>query len=96
MIREFKNGNLILDMEDTKWIDDFYNNEMFWKDLYFNQINGYMYLVNFRTQFIYDFSDCCMNILAFLEESMTNGKVKLYPMKKKESKQLWIDLNNGF
>jgi hypothetical protein len=96
MIKKFKNGNVLLKL-DGQWDESFYHNDMFWNDLYFNQINGYMYLVDYNTQRMYDFSDCYMNILDYLKDELAkkNNQMRLYPIPKKESKQLFVDLDNG-
>jgi hypothetical protein len=106
-IQKFSNGNINLkaDVKEFTNIDAFYES-MTNNDLYFNQINGYMYLVDFNTSHVYDFSDCYINILAHLENLLyqgydfkTNPKtktLKLYPLTKKESKSLLQDLENGF
>lgn len=99
MIKKFKNGNINIkrSLNNCQTIDDFYNNELTMCDLYFNQINGYMYLIDFNTNKIYDFSNCYINILKYLETLLESGKIlKLYPLSNKESKQLFIDLENGF
>ena len=97
-ITKFSNGNINLKADTKNWIniDSFYN-DMTNNDLYFNQINGYMYLVDNNTQLVYDFSNCYINILSHLQNMLTGGKtVKLYPLSKKECKSLLQDLGNGF
>ena len=112
MIKEFKNGNIVLDLrEDIKngyydktnieYIDDFYNQELTMKDYYFDQIDGYMYLVNYRTKRIYDFTQATyegMNILHFLDSELydNNYKLKLIPLQKKDSNNLFKILENEY
>lgn len=107
MLKEFKNGNLVIDIrkdikegyynkEDAQWIDEFYNQELTMSDYYFNQINGYMYLVNYRTNRVYDFSNCYINILddLKLELKENNYTLKLFPLSKKDGNSLMKDLEN--
>ena len=102
MLKEFKNGNLVVDVRrdikegyfdinDTEWIDQFYYHELTMEDYYFYDIEGSMYLVNYRTENIYDFSNCCINVLIFLKEQLEEGnyKCKLYPMDRKTTKELF-------
>ena len=104
MVRKFKNGNITIRSPYhmsknsvnyelyAKNIDNLYDREIIMKDLYFNQINGYMYLVDYNTQRVYDFSECCNNILYHLDNLFrTTKKIKLYPLSKKESKSLLED-----
>ena len=70
-------------------------------DLYFNQVNGYMYLIDYNTQRAYDFSDCYINILLYLKELLINSYndnkvLKLYAMSNKDYKSLMEDLENGY
>lgn len=109
MIKKFNNGNIVIDLREDiesgyydkniiNSIEDIYNNEVTMSDLYFNQINGYMYLVDYNTNNVYDFSDCYINILQYLASELmgNNYKIKLFPIKKKEAKQILIDLENGY
>lgn len=99
-IVKFKNGNITIYMYDTFYhndIDSYYNNEITMCDLYFNQVNGYMYLIDFNTSKVYDFSHVYINILQFLDNELkTHGKIKLYPLSKKEAKSILQDLDNGY
>lgn len=106
IIKKFKNGNINLKLEKSDYfyygdknglnIDKIYD-VLTMDDLYFNQINGYMYLVDFNKSLMYDFSDCYINILEYLKSLLVDNKtVKLFPISKKESKSLFIDLENGF
>lgn len=97
MIRKFKNGNIVLKMDNQKDfdIDQFYHEEMFWSDLYFNQVDGYMYLMDWNKDIVYDFSDCYINILLYLKERLEGGLVRLYPMPKKEGDILIQELFGG-
>lgn len=100
MIKKFKNGNIILELnKGWLWDESFYHDEMFMSDLYFNQINGYMYLVDTNTQNVYDFSSkYSKSPLTELEIRIKDGKgkVKLYPLPKREAKSLLQDLENGY
>ena len=103
MIKKFKNGNIVLDIrEDIKkgyyektieGIENFYHNEMYIEDLYVNQINGYLYIVDFNKRLVYDLPRGYLN---FLEELLTNGKIKLIPYEKRISDELLNDLENGY
>ena len=80
-------------------IDNLYDGEITMNDLCFNSINGYMYLMDYNKGLMYDFSSCYINILLYIKELLLNGYknnqiIKLYPISKKESKQLFIDLEN--
>ena len=103
MIRKFKNGNIVLDIrEDIKkgyyektidGIENFYHNEMYMEDLYINQINGYLYIVDFNKRLVYDLPRGYLN---FLKELLNKGKIKLIPYGKRISKELLNDLENGY
>ena len=105
MIKKFKNGNIVLDVrEDIKngyyektieSIENFYHNDMCMEDLYINQINGYLYIVDFNTGLVYDLPGGYM-FKDFLEELLNKGKIKLIPYGKKISKELLHDLENGY
>lgn len=107
-IKKFKNGNVNLKLEKSDFfyydskehkidIDTLYNNEITMHDLYFNQINGYMYLVDFNKQLIYEYSNGYYNVLVELRKELLKGDtIKLIPLSKKESKQLFIDIENGY
>ena len=82
-------------------IDMIYNDVLSMNDLSFNQINGYMYLIDFNTNNIYDFSNCYINILMYLKNVLIdfynkNQTLKLYPVSKKEYKELIKDMEGGF
>ena len=103
MIKKFKNGNIVLDIrEDIKkgyyektidGIEKFYHNEMYMEDLYVNQINGYLYIVDFNKRLVYDLPRGYLN---FLKELLNKGKIKLIPYGKRISKELLNDLENGY
>ena len=103
MIKKFKNGNIVLDIrEDIKkgyyektieGIENFYHHDMCMEDLYINQINGYLYIVDFNKRLVYDLPRGYLNIL---EEILNKGKIKLIPYGKKISKELINDLENGY
>ena len=103
MIRKFKNGNIVLDIRDDikkgyyektiDGIENFYHNEMYMEDLYVNQINGYLYIVDFNKRLVYDLPRGYLN---FLKELLNKGKIKLIPYGKRISKELLNDLENGY
>ena len=105
MIKKFKNGNIVLDIRDDiksgyyeKTIDsieNFYHNDMCMEDLYINQINGYLYIVDYNTGLVYDLPGGYL-FKDFLEELLNKGKIKLIPYGKKISKELINDLENGY
>ena len=103
MIKKFKNGNIVLDIRDDikkgyyektiEGIENFYHHDMCMEDLYINQINGYLYIVDFNKRLVYDLPRGYLN---FLEELLNKGKIKLIPYGKKISKELLHDLENGY
>ena len=103
MIKKFKNGNIVLDIKDDirsgyyektiEGIENFCHNEMYMEDLYVNQINGYLYIVDFNKRLVYDLPRGYLN---FLEELLNKGKIKLIPYGKRISKELINDLENGY
>ena len=105
MIKKFKNGNIVLDIrEDIKngyyektieSLENFYYNDMIMENLYINQINGYLYIVDYNTGLVYDLPGGYM-FKDFLEELLEKGKIKLIPYGKKISKELLNDLENGY
>ena len=105
MIKKFKNGNIVLDIRDDiksgyyeKTIDsieNFYYNDMTMEDLYINQINGYLYVIDFNTGLVYYLPGRYM-FKDFLEELLNKGKIKLIPYGKRISKELLHDLENGY
>ena len=105
MIKKFKNGNIVLDVRDDikngyyektiESIENFYHNDMCMEDLYINQINGYLYIVDYNTGLVYDLPGGYL-FKDFLEELLNKGKIKLIPYEKKISKELLNDLENGY
>lgn len=105
MIKKFKNGNIVLDIrEDIKngyyektieSIENFYYNEMCMETLYINQINGYLYIIDYNTRLVYDLPSGYM-FEDFLKELLNKGKIKLIPYGKRISKELLNDLENGY
>ena len=105
MIKKFKNGNIVLDIRDDikkgyyekniESIENFYHNDMCMEDLYINQINGYLYIVDFNTGLVYDLPGGYL-FKDFLEELLNKGKIKLIPYGKIMSKELLNDLENGY
>ena len=82
-------------------IDNIYNTFITMNDLYFNQIDGDMYLVDTNTRLIYDFSSCYINVLMHLKNILINKynkneTLKLTPLSKKECGKLFQDLENGY
>ena len=104
MIKKFKNGNIVLDVredikkgyyENIESIENFYHHDMCMEDLYINQINGYLYIIDYNTRLVYDllggytFKD-------FLKELLNKEKIKLIPYGKRISKELLNDLEKGY
>ena len=116
MIKKFKNGKILLsviksDFDGLEVSENFYHDEMFFSDLYLNQINGYMYLVDFNKSLVYEYiqlggtkkyntiySLCnVQNPLKEIIDGLTeHKKIYLYPITKKESKSLLQDMANGY
>ena len=104
MIKKFKNGKINLDLredfkkgyykKDVNSTADFYHHEMTMDDLYIEEINGYLYIVNFNSGLVYDMPGCTFN--DFIQNLMDNEKIILYPYDKKSSKSLLQDLENGY
>ena len=105
MIKKFKNGNIVLDIRDDikngyyektiESIENFYHNEMCMETLYINQINGYLYIIDYNTRLVYDLPGGYM-FEDFLKELLNKGKIKLIPYGKRISKELLNDLENGY
>ena len=105
MIKKFKNGNIVLDIrEDIKKgyyektiesIENFYHDEMYIGDLYINQINGYLYIIDYNTRLVYDLPGGYM-FEDFLKELLNKEKIKLIPYEKRISKELLNELENGY
>lgn len=105
MIKKFKNGNIVLDVRDDiksrcyektiNSIENFYYFEMCMENLYINQINGYLYIVDYNTRLVYDLPGGYL-FKDFLEELLNKGKIKLIPYGKIMSKELLNDLENGY
>ncbi len=107
-IKKFKNGKIKMSIQRDYDINDdgsinenVYHDDMFMSDLSFNQINGYMYLIDQNTQNVYDLQNhgysIMMNTLVqLLDELEKIGVIYFYPLTKKESKSLLQDLENGF
>ena len=104
-INKFKNGNINIKLDSNDIINmvdyDTLYNEMTMSDLYFNHVNGDMYLIDFNTCRVYDMFNLLgyhSNILtAFFNYIENNkGSVKLYPTSKKEGKDILQDLENGY
>ena len=68
---------------------------MIMENLYINQINGYLYIVDYNTGLVYDLPGGYM-FKDFLEELLEKGKIKLIPYGKKISKELLNDLKKWY
>jgi len=107
-IKKFKNGKIKMSIQrdydindDSSINENVYHDDMFMSDLSFNQINGYMYLVDQNTQLVYDLQNhgySIMNnaLIQLLNELEKTNVIYFYPLTKKESKSLLQDLENGF
>ena len=105
MIKKFKNGNIVLDIRDDikkgyyektiDGIENFYHHDMCMENFYINQINGYLYIVDYITGLVYDLPGGYL-FKDFLEKLLEKGKIKLIPYGKKISKELINDLENGY
>lgn len=117
MIKKFRNGKILLQAEKIDRNDDgtvsenFYHDEMFFSDLYLNQINGYVYIVDFNKSLVYEYiqlggtkkhnpiySICnVQNPIREIIDGLTeHKKIYLYPLNKKLSSSLIEDMGNGF
>lgn len=110
MIKKYKNGKIYLDIKDDlksgyyqvgnghekdmKELERFYHDEMFMNDLSINQINGYLYIVDYNTNLVYDLPHNHFGM--FLETLGKGEKVVLIPYGKRMSKSLLQDLENGY
>ena len=65
------------------------------EDLYINQINGYLYIIDYNTRLVYDLPSGYM-FKDFLKELLNKGKIKLIPYGKRISKELLNDLESGY
>ena len=105
MIKKFKNGNIVLDIREDinngyyektiEGIENFYYNDMIMENLYMNKINGYLYIVDYNTELVYDLPGG-YTFKDFLEELLEKGKIKLISYGKRISKELLNDLENGY
>ena len=104
MIKKFKNGKINLDLrgdfkkayyeKTIKSMEIFYNYEMFMEDLAINQINGYLYIIDFNRNFVYDLP--AFTYADFLQKLMDDEKIVLYPYSKEVAEDLLQDLENGY
>lgn len=110
MIKKFKNGKIYLDIKDDlkngyyqvgnghekdmQELERFYHHEMEMDDLYINQINGYLYIVDYSTNLVYDLPHNHFEM--FLETLGRGEKIILEPYGKRASKSLLQDLENGY
>lgn len=104
-IKKFKNGKIKMTIQKNYDINDdgtinenVYHDDMFFSDLYINQINGYQYICDFNTSLVYEMGSYLMqNPLKFILDTLQEDKqIYLYPLSKKESKSLLQDLENGY
>ena len=111
-IKKFRNGKIKLTVEpkhdieykintkefDTKISESVYHNDMFFADLYINQINGYQYITNHNTQRVYELGSYLMqNPLKWLLDELAEKRtIYFYPLSRKQSKSLLQDLENGY
>ena len=105
MIKKFKNGNIVLDVrEDIKngyfektieSIENFYHNDMYMEDLYINEINGCLYMIDYNTRLVYDLFGIYI-FEDFLKELLNKGKIKLIPYGKRTSEELLNDIENAY
>jgi hypothetical protein len=104
IVKKFKNGKIKIQLDymndgtTAQEIESVYHDDMFMSDLYINQINGYSYVVDFNTNLVYEIgSYLCQNPLKqILDELLEKSKIYLYPLTKKQSKDLLEDLENGY
>lgn len=91
-IQKFKNGNVTIynysDFYDN--IDSYYHNEITMNDLYIEFFEDIAYIVDYNTQKVYNlYIDYCTNPLIYIDnELQKNGKIKLYPLSKKEADEI--------
>jgi len=106
-IKKFKNGKIRFmletsDLNNGEVDENVYHDDMFFKDLYINQINGYQYIVDFNTGRVYELGSYLLqNPLMFLLDEFKEAREArhyfyLYPLSKRESKSLLKDLENGY
>ena len=104
-IIKFKNGKIKVELQknydinsDGSINENVYHDDMFMCDLYLNQINGYQYLVDFNTSLVYELGGYLMQnpLVYILNELQENSKMYFYPLSKRESKSLLMDLENGY
>ena len=100
MIKKFKNGKVKLSVPKNDWYyrnddksikEEFYFEEMFYNNLYIEEIYGTYFIVDYETNNVYNFfnSYLLQNPLRYLLDELTeNNTVYLYPLSKRESKQL--------
>ena len=104
-ITKFKNGKIKVEVQknydinsDGSINENVYHDDFFFADLNINQINGYQYLVDNNTSLVYELSIYPMEnpLMYILEELQENSKMYFYPLSKRESKSLLMDLENGY
>ena len=109
-IKKFNNGNVHLTIKedvrsgyyqvgngyknDMKELEKFIHNEMYINDLYINQINGYLYIIDYNTSLAYNLP--CGQIDLFLERLGKGEKFILESLGKRISKSLLQDLENEY
>ena len=99
-IKRFKNGKVKLSIPRNDYyyrdlygevIETFYFDEMELNNLYIVTIEGELFIVDFDTSRVYDFFGgyLIQNPLKYLLDVLTmNNKLYLYPLSKRESRQL--------
>ena len=92
MIRKFKNGKVKLSVPKNDWYyrnddksikEEFYFEEMFYSNLYIEEIQGNFFIVDYETRNVYDYfqSYLLQNPLRYLlDELAEKNTVYLYPM----------------
>ena len=91
-IVKFKNGNITIynysDFYDS--IDGYYYNEITMHDLYIEFFEDLAYIIDYNTQKVYNlYIDYYTNPLIYLNNELkTHGKIKLYPLSKKEAYEI--------
>ena len=109
-IKKFNNGNVHLTIKedvrngyyqvgngyknDMRELEKFIHNEMNMNDLYINQINGYLYIIDYNTSLAYNLP--CGQLDLFLERLGKGEKFIIKSLGKRISKSLLQDLENEY
>lgn len=90
-VKKFKNGKIKLEVKKNDWYyrdgdgkikEDFYHDELFFNDLFIEEIDGDFYIVDTNTNLIYDYFNSCLiqNPLQYLLKDLEEKeKIYLYP-----------------